>query len=79
MCIATPMKVEEILDAHRAIASQEDFKTEIDLALVEKVQVGDYVIVHAGFAIEVLDMDEARERLDLFEQIARHERGIDRE
>ena len=43
---------------------------EVDLSLTEGVKVGDYVIVHAGFAIEKLDREEADERLKLFEEMA---------
>ncbi len=44
---------------------------EINLRLLENAQVGDYVLVHAGFAIEKIDEQEAKETLDLMQHIAR--------
>ena len=46
-----------------------EVRQECDVSLVPEATVGTYVIVHAGFAIEVLDEDEAAETLDLFRQI----------
>lgn len=43
---------------------------EISLAYVPEAEVGQYVIVHAGFAISVVDEEEARETLEYFRQIA---------
>ena len=45
-------------------------KTEIDVSLLEDVEVGDYVIVHAGIAISKLNESEARELIKLFNEIA---------
>ena len=45
-------------------------KTEIDVSLLEDVEVGDYVIVHAGIAISKIDESEARELINLFNEIA---------
>jgi hydrogenase expression/formation protein HypC len=42
----------------------------VSIALTPEAQVGDYVIVHSGFAISVLDKEEALETLKLFAQIA---------
>jgi len=44
-------------------------RRKIRLDLVEKVQLGDYVIVHAGFAIEKLDRKEAKKTLNLVQQL----------
>ena len=52
-----------------------DRDPEVDLSLVAGVAVGDYVIVHAGYAIERLDRVEADARLALFAELARAERG----
>jgi hydrogenase expression/formation protein HypC len=45
---------------------QDDLETEVDLTLIEDPKVGDYVIIHAGYAIDLLDLEEAQERLKLF-------------
>ncbi|MBW2065591.1 MAG: HypC/HybG/HupF family hydrogenase formation chaperone [Deltaproteobacteria bacterium] len=64
MCLAIPCKVETIED-HRAIVDIEGVKREISLFLLEDVNVGDWVIVHAGFAIKKIDPFKAMESLDL--------------
>ena len=69
MCLAVPMKVTSIT-GDRARALLGDVEREIGLAMLPEVQVGDYVIVHAGFAIQRLDELEAQETLDLFRQMA---------
>ena len=52
------------------IADLDGSRHEVDLSLVANPAVGDYVIIHAGYAIERLDEDEARERMALFEELA---------
>lgn len=49
----------------------------VSIALVDEVAVGDYLIVHAGFAITRLDVEEAEKSLALFEQIAAQLGGTD--
>ena len=70
MCLAVPMKIVELVRPDRAIVDSEGVSMEISLKLVEHADVGDYVIVHAGFAIEVLDLDEAEKTLELLREIA---------
>ena len=65
MCLAVPMKVVEFVSPDRAIVEAEGISTEISLRLVEGVNIGDYVIVHTGYALEVLDVAEAEKTLDL--------------
>ncbi len=63
------MKVLEIRgDVARAEAG--GLRREISLALLENVSIGQYVIVHAGFAIEKLDQEEAMRTLRLFDELA---------
>lgn len=69
MCLAVPMKLIEVSGA-AAVAELDGARQEVDVSLVDRARPGDYVIVHAGFAIERLDPDEADERLALFEQLA---------
>ena len=70
MCLAIPGKIIEIeKDNEHAIVDYGDgTKRKANIALVE-VKIGDYVLVHAGFAIEVLDEKEAQETLDLFREM----------
>ncbi len=69
MCLAVPMKVVSI-HGDRALALLGDTQREISLAMLPDACVGDYVIVHAGFAIQRLDETEALETLELFKQLA---------
>ena len=70
MCLAIPMRVVAVHADGGGLAEVDGVKRLVTLTLVETPQVGDYVIIHAGFAIEKLDEDEARERLALFRQMA---------
>ena len=72
MCLAIPGKVLEINTTGSPLMGKVSFggiKKEICLDLVPEVQVGNYVIVHVGFAISVMDEEEAQETLTLIEQM----------
>ena len=69
MCLAVPARVLERSDAELATIDAGGVRMRVSLALVPEAAVGDYVIVHAGFAISRLDPDEARCTLALFAQI----------
>lgn len=72
MCLAIPGKVLEVGDEGFMRLSRVDFGgvvREASLAYVPEAQVGDYVIVHAGFAISRMDEEEAQETLRLLEEI----------
>lgn len=69
MCLAVPMKVIEIED-NEAVVELGGLKKKINLGLLEKIDVGDYVIVHAGFAIQKLDEEEAEKTLALVREMA---------
>ncbi len=70
MCLAIPMKLIELNDLGGGTAQLEGARYEVNLSLVEGAEVGDYLIVHAGFAIETLDQEEADARLELFGKMA---------
>jgi len=70
MCLATPMKIERIVDGRRAIVSEGAVQVEVDVSLLKDPRPGDHVIVHAGYAIETLSLAEAEERLELFRKLA---------
>lgn len=72
MCLAVPMQIKSIAGD---IAQVEIGGVErpVSLALTPEAQVGDYVLVHTGFAISVLDEQEALETLRLFEEIAQYD------
>ncbi len=69
MCLAIPVRVIALTDGDQAVADLGGVKKEISLALVEGVAVGDYVIVHVGYAISKLDPEEAQRTLALFKQM----------
>lgn len=65
MCLAIPARVVEIAVDDQAIVDLGGVRKDISLALVEGVKVGDYVIVHVGYALTLLDPDEADKTLAL--------------
>jgi hydrogenase expression/formation protein HypC len=72
MCLAIPGKVVEIDANVSPIMGKVNFggiKKEVCLELVPEVKIGEYVIVHVGFAISAMDEAEALETLKLFEQM----------
>lgn len=69
MCLAIPMKVKSVQD-NLATVEVGGVEYEANLYLLSDVKVGDYLIVHAGFAIEKLDEDEARKSLEIWQEIA---------
>jgi hydrogenase expression/formation protein HypC len=68
MCLAIPAKVVELHAGDRAVVDLDGVRKEISLALVEDVAVGDYVILHAGYALQKLDIEEAEKTLALFRE-----------
>jgi hydrogenase expression/formation protein HypC len=75
MCIAVPMRIVAITAGSTAIAEMAGTRHRVDLSLLDSAAEGDYVIVHAGYAIETLDRAEADQRLALFADMGRIERG----
>lgn len=67
MCLAVPARVISV-DAHAdsAVVSLDNVQVDVSLALVDDVQVGDYVLVHVGYALNKIDEEEARQTLALF-------------
>ena len=68
MCLGIPMQIKSI-DGMNIVAETDGVRREASLMILDaEVQVGDYVIVHAGFAISKLDEEDALETLDLMRQ-----------
>jgi hydrogenase expression/formation protein HypC len=65
MCLALPARVTELHDDSMATVSLEGVKKRISLALVEDVSVGDYVLVHVGYALHKVSPEEADRTLKL--------------
>ncbi|MBP1768363.1 MAG: hypothetical protein A2Y69_09940 [Candidatus Aminicenantes bacterium RBG_13_59_9] len=70
MCLAIPAQVTEIDADGRGKIDYLGTKVKVDFSLLENIRPGDWVIVHAGFAITRLDEEEARETLSLLREIA---------
>ncbi len=68
MCLAIPGKIISVQD-DTARVDVNGVMTDVKITLLEEVSVGDYVIVHAGFAIQKYDRRDAEETLKLFEEI----------
>ena len=68
MCLAVPLKVIEI-KGNKALVGQEGIKLEVDVRLAPDISPGDFVLVHAGFAIQKIDTEAAREILEIAERI----------
>lgn len=69
MCLAIPARVIEILDNESAVVDMGGVRKPISTALLDEVAVGDYVIVHVGYALNRLDPEEAAETLRLFAEL----------
>lgn len=67
MCLGIPMKIVKIKD-DLAVAEVGGAKRQVGLTLVSDIKIGDYVIVHAGYAIQKLDKEQAEETLQLMRQ-----------
>ena len=76
MCLAIPAQIIELVDMEHAVVDMGGVRKTISTALVDDLQVGDYVIVHVGYALNRLDPEEAAETLRLiaeFSEVADHE------
>jgi len=81
MCLAIPAKVVNLEGDKAQVNFGGDVLREVNVALVD-VKVGDYVLVHAGYAIQVLSEEEAQETLRLWDELLRFEaetRGNERQ
>ena len=70
MCLALPARVVERIDDDTAVVDMGGVRKRVSVALVPEARVGDYVIVHVGHAIGMLDEAEAQASLALFAELA---------
>lgn len=70
MCLAIPARVEALHDHDQATVEVGGVRSQVSLAFLDGVEVGDYVIVHVGHAITRLDVEEAEKSLALFRELA---------
>ena len=76
MCLALPMRI-TALDGDAATIAAAGLEQRCSVMLVPDARVGDYVLVHAGFAINVIDEAEAEETLDLLREISALGEAVD--
>ena len=71
MCLAIPGKILEINDeSHSALVDFDGIKQEVIIALIQNPEVGKYVIIHAGYAIEQMAEEEALEAINQWKDIS---------
>jgi len=68
MCLAIPMKIKEIKPGFARVESG-GFSRLVNIEMLPGIKIGDYVLVHAGFAIEKLDQKRAQETLKMVDEI----------
>ena len=69
MCLAVPHRIEEICGDGSAVATAGPIRRSIRVDMLEEPMVGDLVLVHAGFAIEKVRMEDAAELESLWDEI----------
>lgn len=72
MCLAVPGKVLS-LDGFRGIIETGNMKREVFMHLIPNIKVGQYVLVHAGCAIETIDEEEAQKSLQIIKELSNNE------
>lgn len=78
MCLAIPAKIISVKEDKAQVDFGEGVLREVNVTLVN-AKVGDYVLVHAGYAIQVLSENEAKETLQLWNEILAAEAEVDHE
>lgn len=71
MCIAIPMRVVEI-NGNEAVCEYENIRKKVRIDLVENIKVGDYVLIHAGFVIQKININDALETIEILKQIGNY-------
>ena len=67
MCLAIPMSVKEI-NGDMGVVESQGVRRDVGLMLMEDIKIGDWVLIHAGFAISKLNEQEAEETMDLLRE-----------
>ncbi len=79
MCLAIPGKIVEIVDEENQIAKVEvgGVRRNVNTGLLDDTRVGDYVLIHVGFAMSKVDEKEAQETLRLLQELGSYEPEFD--
>ncbi|MGY8663910.1 HypC/HybG/HupF family hydrogenase formation chaperone [Bradyrhizobium sp. UFLA05-109] len=75
MCLAIPAEVTKLLADDMAVVSIGGVSKEISVALIEDLVVGDYVIIHVGYALTKIDREEAQRTLELLRELSAEGQG----
>ncbi len=78
MCLSIPAKVEKI-EGEMAIVSVGGAKYNASLQMLDDVKIGDYILLHTGFAIQKVSEEDAKETLKLFEEFEELNKRMDEE
>jgi hydrogenase expression/formation protein HypC len=78
MCLGIPAKVIEVNESNQGKVDYLGTKIKTNFSLLEDIRLGDWVIVHAGFAISVLNEEEAQETLSLLRELAASQEAADK-
>jgi len=70
MCHAIPAEIVALLPDDMAKVNLGGVVKEVSLGLIEEAVVGDYVLIHVGFALSKIDRDEAQRTLEMFSELA---------
>ena len=70
MCLAIPARVVELLPGQQAVVDLSGVRKDVSMDLVSDAQLGDYVIIHVGYAIGKIDPEEAERTLALFAELS---------
>jgi hydrogenase expression/formation protein HypC len=79
MCLAIPTQIKTVDDRQMATVELGGVERQISLAMTPEAQVGDYVLIHTGYAITVMDPEEAQASLETFRELARIQEELERE
>lgn len=70
MCLAIPARVVELIDESNVVIDLGGVRKQVSTALVDGAALGDYLIIHVGYAIGRIDPDEARRTLEMFAELS---------
>lgn len=79
MCLAIPGKIVEIVDEENQIAKVEvgGVKRNINIGMLDETRIGDYVLIHVGFAMSKIDEREAEETLRVLQELGSYQPELD--
>lgn len=79
MCLAIPGKIVEFVDIENQIAKVEvgGVKRNVNIGMLDDTRIGDYVLIHVGFAMSKIDEKEAEETLRLLQELGSYEPEFD--